>query len=83
MSHCSPCIYIAERDSANCTQRLYNKAVDCRLISFDENFRLVSSEKVKAQAKCEMVKKYFLEVEGKEMEVRSRFKPDVKAMRIR
>ncbi|OZY87593.1 hypothetical protein CBP51_11675 [Cellvibrio mixtus] len=66
MSHCSPCTSIAERRSNSTNQialnSLYGKAVDRHLISFDENFKLVLSEKVKAQAKYEMVKKYFLEI---------------------
>lgn len=54
---------------------LYGNPFDLYLISVDENFRLVLSEKIKAQAKDEVVKKYFLEFEGKELEMPYRFFP--------
>ena len=61
---------------------LYDKAFDRHLISFDENFKLVLSEKIKAQVKDEMVKKYFLEFEGKELKMPYRFLPDTNALEI-
>lgn len=54
---------------------LYDKAFDRHLISFDEDFRLVLSEKIKARAKDEVVKEYFLKVEGKVLEMPYRFFP--------
>lgn len=54
---------------------LYDKAFDRYLISFDENFRLVLSERIKAQAQDEIVKEYFLKVEGKILEMPYRFFP--------
>ncbi len=59
---------------------LYDKAFDRHLISFDADFRLVLSERIKAQAKDEVVKEYFLKVEGKTLEPSYRFLPDIKAM---
>jgi putative restriction endonuclease len=56
---------------------LYDKAFDRHLISFDEDFRLVLSERIKAQAKDEVVKEYFLKIEGKVLELPYRFFPDV------
>jgi len=55
---------------------LYDKAFDRHLISFDEDFRLVLSERIKARAKDEVVKEYFLKVEGKALEMPYRFLPD-------
>jgi putative restriction endonuclease len=55
---------------------LYDKAFDRKLISFDENFRLVLSDRIKKQYKDDMVKGYFLEFEGKELEMPYRFLPD-------
>lgn len=54
---------------------LYDKAFDRHLISFDEDFRLVLSDRIKAQAKDEVVKEYFLKVEGKVLEMPYRFLP--------
>jgi putative restriction endonuclease len=61
---------------------LYDKAFDRKLISFDENFRLVLSERIKKQSKDEMVKEYFLKFEGKELEMPYRFLPDIETMNI-
>lgn len=59
---------------------LYDKAFDRHLISFDDDFRLVISNKVKAQAKNEVFKEYFLKFEGKVLEMPYRFLPDVGAL---
>jgi putative restriction endonuclease len=60
---------------------LYDKAFDRHLISFDENFRLVLSERLKAQAKDEMVKEYFTRLEGKRIDMPYRFFPDREALK--
>lgn len=60
---------------------LYDKAFDRHLISFDEDFRLVLSERIKARAKDEMVKEYFLKVEGKVLEMPYRFFPDLSSLK--
>lgn len=59
---------------------LYDKAFDRHLISFDENFRLVLSHQIKAQAKDEIVKEYFLKFEGAVLEMPYRFVPDISSM---
>lgn len=59
---------------------LYDKAFDRHLISFDEDFRLVLSERIKVQAKDEVVQEYFLKVEGRALEPPYRFLLDIKAM---
>jgi putative restriction endonuclease len=59
---------------------LYDKAFDRKLVSFDENFRLVLSDRIKKQYKDAMVKEYFLEFEGKKLEMPYRFLPDPRAM---
>lgn len=61
---------------------LYDKAFDQHLISFDEDFRLVLSERIKAQAKDEVVKKYFLKIEGSILNMPYRFNPDVASVNI-
>lgn len=60
---------------------LYDKAFDRHLISFDEDFRLVLSKRIKARAKDEMVKEYFLKVEGKVLEMPYRFFPDLDSLK--
>lgn len=52
---------------------LYDKAFDRHLISFDQNFRLVLSERLKKEAKDEMVKEYFWRFEGRSLGMPSRF----------
>lgn len=60
---------------------LYDKAFDRQLISFDESYRLVLSTKIKTQAKNEIVKSYFLDLEGKTLEMPYRFLPDIDALK--
>lgn len=59
---------------------LYDKAFDRHLISFDEDFRLVLSARIKAQANDKLVSEYFLKFEGKYLETPYRFFPDVAAI---
>ena len=59
---------------------LYDKAFDRHLISFDEEFRLVLSPKIKEKTEDEMVKQYFLEHEGKALDLPYRFLPDLVAL---
>jgi putative restriction endonuclease len=59
---------------------LYDKAFDRGLITFDTNFRLVLSNAIKAKAKDDVVKEYFIKIEGKELEMPYRFRPDPYAM---
>ncbi len=59
---------------------LYDKAFDRHLISFDENFRLVLSNRIKAQRTDETVQEYFLKLEGKSLEMPYRFIPDKDAL---
>jgi putative restriction endonuclease len=60
---------------------LYDKAFDRHLISFDEELRLVVSPKLKAKSEDAVIQEYFLEKEGKVLEMPSRFLPDVEALR--
>lgn len=59
---------------------LYDKAFDRHLISFDEDFRLVLSDKIKSQSKDETIKKYFVEFDGKKLATPYRFYPDSNAI---
>lgn len=61
---------------------LYDKAFDRHLISFDEDFRLVLSNRIKAQWTDETVQEYFLKVEGKRLELPYRFIPDRAALGV-
>lgn len=60
---------------------LYDKAFDRHLISFDENFALVISQKLKQQSKDKVIRDYFLDYEGKILEMPHRFYPDVEALK--
>jgi putative restriction endonuclease len=55
---------------------LYDKAFDRHLISFDEDFRLVLSPKIKEKQKDEMIQTYFLNYEGKKLDMPYRFYPN-------
>lgn len=57
---------------------LYDKAFDRHLISFDEDFRLVLSPRIKAEDA--MIQEYFLRFEGKVLDMPDRFLPDANAL---
>lgn len=61
---------------------LYDKAFDRHLVSFDEDFRLVLSPRIKAKAEDTMVQEYFLSYEGTDLEMPYRFFPDIKSLKI-
>lgn len=61
---------------------LYDKAFDRHLISFDENFALILSEKIKKKSNDKIIQKYFLDFEGKELEMPYRFLPDGEALGV-
>ena len=60
---------------------LYDKAFDRHLISFDEDFRLVLSPRIKAKAEDTMVQEYFLIYEGETLDMPDRFFPYVQALK--
>lgn len=60
---------------------LYDKAFDRYLISFDENLQLVLSKQIKAKASDEIIRLYFLQFEGKTLEMPYRFTPDLHAIK--
>lgn len=60
---------------------LYDKAFDRHLISFDEDFRLVLSPRIKAKVEDVMVQEYFLCFEGKILDMPYRFLPDSSALK--
>lgn len=60
---------------------LYDKAFDRHLISFDDEFRLVLSDRIKKQEKNQMIQEYFLGFEGKVLEMPRRFLPDREALK--
>jgi hypothetical protein len=59
---------------------LYDKAFDRHLISFDEEFRLVLSDKIKSQSNDEIINKYFIYFDGKKLATPYRFQPDYNAI---
>lgn len=59
---------------------LYDKAFDRHLISFDKNSKLIISSVLKKQSNDEIVKNYFLDYEGKALDMPSRFYPDENAL---
>jgi len=61
---------------------LYDRAFDRHLISFDENFGLIVSKKIKNKSSDKITQKYFLEFEGKELEMPYRFIPDREALEV-
>lgn len=60
---------------------LYDKAFDRHLISFDADFRLVLSPRIKEMAKDAVIEEYFLVYEGKVLDMPNRFFPDSDALR--
>lgn len=61
---------------------LYDKAFDRGLIMFDQDFQLVLSDKIKLHTDDELIKNYFINIEGKNLEMPYRFKPDSEALAI-
>lgn len=58
-----------------CLNNLHDKAFDKGFISFDNNFNLMVSSEIK-KSKENYIKKYFLEFEGKPIQLPKRFIPD-------
>lgn len=61
---------------------LYDKAFGRHLISFDDEFRLVLSDRIKKQENNQMVQEYFFGFEGKVLEMPERFLPDREALKM-
>lgn len=61
---------------------LYDKAFDRYLISFDSDFRLMLSSKIKSREKDETIEKYFLQYEGKSLAMPYRFFPNEDALAV-
>jgi len=55
-----------------CLNNLHDKAFDRGLISFDNDYRLILSDKIKKQES-----KYFLDLEGKKMTLPKKFLPNI------
>ena len=64
---------------------LYDRAFDRGLITFDESFRLVLSDRLKARKKDQefpiLLEQAFLAVEGRPLHLPKRFKPDPAALK--
>jgi predicted restriction endonuclease len=61
---------------------LYDKAFDRHLISFDEDFSLIVSRKIKQQSENKTILNCFLNYEGKALTLPLRFYPDVDALKM-
>lgn len=61
-----------------CLSATYDAAFDKHLISFDEDYRLVLSKALKDEYSSEAFKTYFLDFEGKAIQMPSMFRPSVK-----
>jgi len=60
---------------------LYDKAFDRYLISFDENFKLILSDRIKRQSNNKIIQQYFFRFENKKLEMPCRFYPDRDALK--
>lgn len=58
-----------------CLNNLHDKAFDKGFISFDSNFKIMISSEIK-KSKGDYIKKYFLDFEGKSIQLPKRFIPD-------
>ena len=63
-----------------CLNALHDKAFDRHLITFDEDYRLVVSPALKANTSSDFHTASFLALEGQQLHLPHRFKPDPKAM---
>lgn len=60
---------------------LYDKAFDRHLISFDKDFNLMLSQKLKQQSDNKVIQDHFLQYEGEKLEMPNRFYPDIDALK--
>lgn len=58
-----------------CLSATYDAAFDKHLISFDENYKLILSPFLKEEYSSDAFKKYFLNLEGKKIELPSKYIP--------
>ena len=70
----------ADPTNGICLNALHDQAFDRHLITFDEDFRLVVSEKLKRANVSEFQKQSFEELEGVKLSLPHRFCPDDEAL---
>ena len=70
----------ADPTNGLCLNALYDKAFDCRLITFDEEFRLVVCAALKKRDVPEFQRVNFVEIEGRKLRMPHRFPPDSAAL---
>ena len=58
-----------------CLSAMYDKAFDCHLISFDEDYRMVVSSQLHHSYSSDAARKYFLNKEGQKITLPHRFLP--------
>ncbi len=63
-----------------CLNALHDRAFDRHLITFDEDYRLVVSRSLKSNTISDFHRASFLALEGRQLHLPHRFKPDSKAM---
>lgn len=70
----------ADPTNGLCLNVLYDKAYDCHLITFDEEYRLVVSRALKKRDIPEFQRVNFVAIEGRALRMPHRFAPDVAAL---
>lgn len=58
-----------------CLSATYDAAFDRKLITFDEDYRLVLSKTIRERMSTQVLKEYFLSKQGQRLELPSRFQP--------
>lgn len=70
----------ADPTNGLCLNVLYDKAFDCHLITFDDEYRLVVCHALKKKDIPEFQRVNFVVIEGSRLRMPHRFSPDAKAM---
>ncbi len=60
-----------------CLNNIHDKAFDKGYLTIDDNFRIKLSKQIIESKRQEIIQKYFVEYEGKEIEMLKRFLPDL------
>jgi len=61
-----------------CLSSLYDKSFDIGLISFDDNLRVIFSHRLKQNVGKEYYDKYFIPIQGKDLELPQKYLPQPK-----
>ncbi|GGX38593.1 HNH endonuclease [Undibacterium squillarum] len=64
-----------------CLSALHDKAFDQHLITLDDDYRIMISRKLKIHCNDHIIRKFFLEIEGREIFLPTRFRPEIKFLK--